>query len=93
MDVLPFEPVELVAVDPARNLHRRWRVAASRDLFGMLLIETDWGRTGTVGQRRTRSFAEEAQALRYVRTLLARRGRARQRIGVAYVPATVTPAA
>ncbi|MEH3158286.1 MAG: hypothetical protein PGN08_04730 [Sphingomonas taxi] len=49
MDELPFTPVELVAVDAARNIRRRWRVAACRDLFGHVLVETGWGRIGGRG--------------------------------------------
>ena len=86
MDALPFDPVELVAIDPARNIHRRWRVRACRDLFGQWLIETDWGRIGSQGRRRVRAFAEEADALRHLRALLARRARAVRRIGVGYRP-------
>lgn len=83
---LPFTPVELVAIDPARNCFRRWRVAASRDLFGRLVIETHWGRIGARGQVRCVSFADEGAALRHVRALLARRAGAVRRIGTAYVP-------
>lgn len=88
MDELPFTPLDLVAIDPARNVRRCWRVAAYRDLFGQVMIETHWGRIGTQGRDLVRSFADEAAALAYVRGLLARRGRAPQRIGVAYRPVT-----
>ena len=86
MDRLPFDPIELHAVDPARNVHRRWRVVASRDLFGRVVVETGWGRTGTAGRRLLRSFGNEADALLYVRGLLSRRGTARRRLGVGYAP-------
>lgn len=84
MDALPYDPVELVACDPARGVHRRWRVQAMRDLFGQVLVETRWGRIGAPGRTLTRSFAGEGEALRYVRALLARRARAVRRIGVGY---------
>ena len=84
MDVLPFEPLELAALDPARNISRRWRVAATRDLFGRVMVETGWGRIGARGRVLVRSFAEEDEALRYVRALVARRRTARRRIGVSY---------
>lgn len=90
MDTLPFTPVELVAIDAARNIRRRWRVAAYRDLFGRVMIETGWGRIGGRGRDLVRSFADEAEALRYVRALLARRGTATRRIGVGYRPASPT---
>ena len=86
MDMLPFAPIELVALDPTRNIRRRWRVAASRDLFGMVMVETRWGRIGGRGRHLVRSFGDEARALRYVRALLARRGTARKRLGVPYAP-------
>ena len=87
MDRLPFTPVELVAIDTARNIRRRWRVAAYRDLFGQVIIETGWGRIGRRGQSLMRSFADETEALRYVRALLARRASAKRRIrGMGYRP-------
>lgn len=87
MDTLPFTPVELVAIDAARNIRRRWRVAAYRDLFGRVMIETGWGRIGGQGRSLVRSFADEGDALRYVCALLARRGTATRRIGTGYRPA------
>jgi predicted DNA-binding WGR domain protein len=90
MDEPPFTPIDLVAVDTARNVRRRWRVAAYQDLFGQVMIETRWGRIGTQGRELVRSFADEAAACAYVRGLLARRGRAVRRIGVAYRPMVPT---
>lgn len=86
MDTLPFTPIELVAIDAARNIRRRWRIAAYRDLFGQVMIETGWGRIGGRGRDLVRSFGNEGEALRYVRALLARRGTATRRIGTAYRP-------
>lgn len=86
MDVLPLVPIELVAVDPARNIRRRWSLVAARDLFGHALVETDWGRIGSRGQHLVKSFADEQAALRYIRALLARRRTAERRLGVGYTP-------
>lgn len=86
MDDLPFTPVELVAIDAARNIRRRWRIAAYRDLFGQVMVETGWGRIGGRGRELVRSFADEAAAQVYVRRLLARRTCAPRRLGVAYRP-------
>ena len=86
MDTLPFTPLELVAIDAARNIRRRWRVAAYRDLFGRVMIETGWGRIGGQERGMVSSFADEGEALRYVWTLLARRGTATRRIGIGYRP-------
>ncbi len=84
MEALPLEPIELVAADPARNIRRRWRVATMRDLFGHVVVETSWGRIGARGRVLVRSFEGEAEALRYIRALLARRATAPRRIGLAY---------
>jgi len=37
--ILP-DPIELVALDPARNIWRRYSITASFDLFGMIVVET-----------------------------------------------------
>lgn len=88
METLLPEPTELVAIDPARNIYRRWRVMASRDLFGQVIVETGWGRIGAAGRRLVRSFPTEAEAARYVTRLLRVRGTAARRIGLAYRPVT-----
>ncbi|GAA0661814.1 putative DNA-binding WGR domain protein [Sphingomonas insulae] len=90
MDTLPFTPVDLIAIDAARNIRRRWHIAAYRDLFGRVMIETGWGRIGWQGHTLVRSFVDEGGALRYVRVLLARRRRATRRIGTAYQPIVST---
>ena len=88
MEALPLDPIELVAVHPARNIRRRWRVSATRDLFGHVVVETSWGRIGAAGRRLIRSFADEAEAARYVSKLLRIRARAPRRIGISYMPVT-----
>lgn len=85
MDTLPLEPIDLIAVDPARNIHRRWSLVAMRDLFGEILVETSWGRIGARGHQLTKCFPDEAAAMRYTRSLLSRRRSAEQRLGVGYV--------
>ncbi|MHA0336996.1 WGR domain-containing protein [Sphingomonas aquatilis] len=91
METLPFVPIELVAIDAARNIRRRWSVAAYRDLLGAWVIETRWGRIGGGGRCLTRSFDDEDAARGYMRGLLARRAGAVRRIGVGYRPALSTP--
>ena len=86
MDTLPALPIALVAIDPARNIRRRWSVTVARDLFGHMLVETRWGRIGARGRTLTVSFPDEAGATRHVAALLARRRGAVRRIGVAYRP-------
>lgn len=85
METLPFEPLELVAIDPARNIRRRWQVVVAHDLFGRIMVETRWGRIGSRGQERVHSFADEGEALRYIRTLLVRRATAERRLGIGYM--------
>ncbi|HCB75228.1 MAG TPA: hypothetical protein DEP91_03520 [Sphingomonas bacterium] len=85
MDKRPFASVDLVAVAPARDIHRRWSLVVNRDLFGTILVETAWGRIGSRGRQLIKSFADEAAALHYVRGLLARRRTAERRLGVGYV--------
>ncbi len=80
------DPVELVARDPARNIHRRYSIAASFDLFGMIVVETRWGRIGARGQAQRHAFADRAAAERHIAATLRRRGTAESRIGVAYLP-------
>ncbi len=83
-DPLPYDPVELVACNPARGVHRRWRLQAMRDLFGRVVVETAWGQIGAPGRTLMRSFAHEDDARRYVRALLRRRAGAPRRIGTDY---------
>lgn len=84
---LPSRPIELVAIDPARNIRRRYRIAVDRDLFGSWVVETGWGRIGAAGSRMTHCFDDPAEAARFVGRSLARRASAPRRIGVAYRPA------
>lgn len=88
MDDLPFTPIELVAIDEIRNIRRRWRIAAYCDLFGAVIIETNWGRIGSRDRQLARSFADTEAASRYVRGLLTRRRSAPRRFGVAYARPT-----
>lgn len=81
-----LEPVELVALDPARNIRRRYSIVASIDLFGMIVVETRWGRIGAAGQTQCHAFADRAAADRHVAAILRRRGTAERRIGIAYRP-------
>ena len=85
--ILP-DPIELVALDPARNIRRRYSITASFDLFGMIVVETHWGRIGAGGQAQRYAFADRDAAERHIAATLRRRGTAETRIGVAYVPMT-----
>lgn len=76
--------IEMIARNPARNIHRRYRILASVDLFGAVIVETRWGRIGAAGQHKIRSFPHGAEADRYVRAILARRNSAETRLGTSY---------
>ena len=82
----PFDEIdiELIARNPARNIHRRYGILASIDLFGSIIVETRWGRIGAAGQRKIRSFPHGTEADRYVRSVLARRNSAESRLGTSY---------
>src|SRR3546814_10976209 len=80
------DPIELVALDPARNIRRRYSITASLDLFGMIVVETRWGRIGPRGQAQARAFPDRAAAERHIAATLSRRATAHNRIGVAYRP-------
>ncbi len=82
----PFDEIdiELIARNPARNIHRRYSILASIDIFGSIIVETRCGRIGAAGQRKIRSFPHGAEANRYVRSVLARRNSAERRLGTTY---------
>jgi predicted DNA-binding WGR domain protein len=79
-----FDPIELMAVDAARNIRRRYSIIVSRDLFGLIVVETQWGRIGARGQSKRLAFTDHTEAERHVAATLRRRGTAKTRIGVAY---------
>lgn len=76
--------IELIASNPSRNIHRQYRISASLDLFGAIIVETRWGRIGAAGQHKIRSFPQGPEADRYVRAILARRSTAESRLGTPY---------
>jgi predicted DNA-binding WGR domain protein len=78
------DAIELIALDPARNIRRRYAILVSVDLFGAILVETRWGRIGARGQVKRLSFEDPAMADRYIAATLRRRSTSTTRIGVAY---------
>jgi predicted DNA-binding WGR domain protein len=50
------DPIELVAIDAARNIRRRYSIMVSVDLFGLIVVEMRWGRIGAKGQSKRLSF-------------------------------------
>jgi predicted DNA-binding WGR domain protein len=82
-DSVPYR-ANLMAFDPQKNVARAWRVEVERDLFGHVVVSTEWGRIGSRGQHKRISFSDDVGALSHVRSLLRRRGTLKRRIGVAY---------
>jgi predicted DNA-binding WGR domain protein len=78
------EPIELIALDADRNIRRRYSIVASIDLFGMIVVETRWGRIGARGQAKRVSFQDIETADRHIAATLRQRDTAKTRIGVAY---------
>jgi len=67
------------------NCRRAYRVKAVPDLFGVWIIETNFGRIGTAGRTITVSADTMVAARRLVQHAMRRRASAPKRIGVAYV--------
>lgn len=81
-----FVPIELIALNPARNIRRRYEIVVTCDLFGSYIVETSWGRIGAHGRSKRLSFPDRPSAERHVAATLRRRGTAKKRIGVPYLP-------
>ena len=81
--------LELVAVDLARNIARRYAIELVDDLFGHHVLETAWGRVGGWTAAKRVSFVDRAEADRMVTSHLRRRASAERRIGVAYRPVAI----
>ena len=82
--------LELLAIDQARNIHRRYAVELSQDLFGFHILETVWGRIGGWTAAKRVTFETRAEADRVVLHHLRRRATAERRIGVAYRALTLS---
>jgi len=76
--------LRLEAIAPAHRCFRAYEIASGRDLFGAWLVEMRFGRIGTAGRTRARSFGSLDQAAAQVRVCLRRRATAPRRIGAAY---------
>jgi len=79
-----YRRIHMEARDPTRNRFRRWEMEVSEDLFGVWIVQVNFGRIGSTGRTFARSFADHLAAGRYVRAAIARRRSAPRRIGVAY---------
>ena len=54
--------VHLRRVDPARNMHRFYRLDVQPNLFGGVLLMKEWGRIGARGRMVAESYDSEALA-------------------------------
>jgi predicted DNA-binding WGR domain protein len=54
--------VTLKRSDPAKKLHRYYRLDVQRDLFGAWCFIREWGRIGRAGQTRTIPFPTPTEA-------------------------------
>ncbi len=76
--------IELEARNPEMNRMRRWSVQLGRDLFGMWVVDVEFGRIGSRGRQLRHVFTDQTAARAYVGKGLRRRATAPARIGVAY---------
>jgi predicted DNA-binding WGR domain protein len=76
--------IKLEARSPAHRCHRAYEIAVSADLFGAWVVEMSYGRIGTLGRTKARSFSTADAAAAQVRACLRKRASAPRRIGVAY---------
>ena len=53
----------LYRIDPARRMHRFYRLDVSLDLFGAWLCVRQWGRIGVHGRTKFESFVDRRAAL------------------------------
>ena len=86
---MTISEIYLEARNPARDCMRAYRLTLTRDLFGVFVVETRYGRIGTYGHALTYSFDDEVGARAFMDQCLRRRRSAPKRIGVPY---TVQPA-
>ena len=54
--------VHLRRIDPARNMHRFYRLDVQPDLFGGVLLVREWGRIGAHGRMVAEPYDSEALA-------------------------------
>ena len=76
--------IRLEAVAREQGCFRAYEIAVGRDLFGAWLLEMTYGRVGTAGRTKARSYSSIADATSAVQACLRRRATAPRRIGVAY---------
>ena len=81
---MTFLCIKLEARSSAHRCHRAYAIAVSADLFGAWVVEMSYGRIGTFGRVKARSFSTADAAAAEVKACLRKRAGAPRRIGVAY---------
>jgi predicted DNA-binding WGR domain protein len=76
--------IGLEARSTTHRCFRAYEIAVGTDLFGARLVEMSYGRIGTMGRAKVRSFSTRQEALAQVNACLRKRATAPRRIGVAY---------
>jgi predicted DNA-binding WGR domain protein len=82
-DALPGLRVAIVdaillhRIDPAKNMHRFYRLDIAPDLFGRWCLVAEWGRIGGASRLRMAAFDDRGQAME----ALARQRRVKERRG------------
>ena len=71
----------LEARSAAQRCWRSYEIEMGADLFGVWLVEMSYGRIGTMGRSKVRSFATAADAQAQVHACLRKRATAPRRIG------------
>jgi WGR domain-containing protein len=76
--------IVLEARNPGRRCLRQYRVEAGTDLFGVWVVEINYGRIGAAGRSRCFVVRDQEEARLLARRILRRRAGAPRRIGVPY---------
>ena len=76
--------IRLEARSAAHRCFRAYGIAVGQDLFGAWMVEMNYGRIGTAGRTKVRSFCTTEDAQAQVEACLRKRATAPRRIGVAY---------
>lgn len=76
--------IYLEARNPESRCSRAYHITMERDLFGVFLVETRFGRIGSLGRTLAKSFPEESQARSFIDKCLRKRQTAPKRIGAKY---------
>ena len=76
--------IRLEALSAVHRCFRAYGIDVSQDLFGAWMVEMSYGRIGTMGRTKVRSFGTTEQAQEQVDVCLRKRSTAPQRIGVAH---------